>query len=168
MERLHKTERSRFRRVGVSTFLESRRERDLGREGGPGYRSSKSEGGFTLVEILISTFILTIGMVSIAGLLAVTLQAQMAARESARSTRLAQNKMDELMKLQFTDARVSVGGNLDASVANYNDTTTPGITLRWLVAAGPTDDTRVLTVRVTNLRGQQQRRADLTTIIREW
>ena len=44
---------------------------------------------------------------------------------------------------------------------------TPDV-LRWVVAAGPTDDTRVLTVRVENLRAQQQRRADLTTIIRQW
>jgi prepilin-type N-terminal cleavage/methylation domain-containing protein len=137
-------------------------------EGGLVHRSSKSEGGFTLVEVLVCTFILTIGMVSTAGLLAVTLQAQQAARESTRSTRLAHDKMDELMKLNFTDARVSIGGNLDANVANHNDTPVPGVTLRWLVAAGPTDDTRVLTVRVTNMRAQQQRRADLTTIIRQW
>ena len=138
------------------------------RERGPGHRRSKSEGGFTLVEVLVCTFILTIGMVSIAGLLAVTLQAQQGARESARSTRLAQEKVDELMKMNFTAADVSVGGNLDANVANHNETPIPGVTLRWVVAAGPTDDTRVVTVRVTNMRAQQQRRADLTTIIRQW
>jgi prepilin-type N-terminal cleavage/methylation domain-containing protein len=144
----------------VFSFLDSRGE--LVR------RSSKSEGGFTLVEVLVCTFILTIGMVSTAGLLAVTLQAQQAARESARSTRLAHDKMDELMKLNFTNAQVSIGGNLDANVANHNSTPVPGVTVRWVVAAGPTNDTRVLTVRVTNMRAQQQRRADLTTIIRQW
>jgi len=141
----------------VSCSLEPRSGRGLGRD-----------GGFTLVEVLVCTFILTVGMVSIAGLLAVTLQAQQGARESARSTRLAQTKMDELMKLNFTAAAVSVGGNLDANVANYNETPVPGVTLRWLVAAGPTDDTRIITVRVTNMRAQQQRRADLTTIVRQW
>jgi Tfp pilus assembly protein PilV len=137
-------------------------------ERGPDHRSPRREGGFTLVEVLVCTFILTLGMVSIAGLLAVTTQAQIGARESARSTRLAQEKMDELMKLNFTAAEVSVGGNLDADVANHNETPIPGVTLRWVVAAGPTDDTRVLTVRVQNMRAQQQRRADLTTIIRQW
>lgn len=133
-----------------------------------GVRRLGRDGGFTLVEVLVCTFILTVGMVSIAGLLAVTLQAQQGARESARSTRLAQTKMDELMKLNFTAAAVSVGGNLDTNVANHNETPVPGVTLRWVVAAGPTDDTRIVTVRVTNLRAQQQRRADLTTIIRQW
>jgi Tfp pilus assembly protein PilV len=129
---------------------------------------SREERGFTLVEVLVCTFILTLGMVSIAGLLAVTIQAQIGARESARSTRLAQEKVDELMKMNFTAADVSIGGNLDANVANHNETPIPGVTLRWVVAAGPTDDTRVLTVRVQNMRAQQQRRADLTTIIRQW
>ena len=129
---------------------------------------SREERGFTLVEVLVCTFILTIGMVSTAGLLAVTLQAQQGARESARSTRLAQNKMDELMKLNFTAAAVSIGGNLDADVANHTETPIEGVRTRWVVAAGPTDDTRVVTVRVTNMRAQQYRRADLTTIIRQW
>ena len=75
--------------------------------------------------MLICTFILTVGMVSIAGLLAVTLQAQQGARESARSMRLAQTKMDELMKLNFTAAAVSVGGDLDASVANHKKHRSP-------------------------------------------
>jgi len=156
-------------------------ERGRGRRSGPltrtarpalarrvAQRPDRREGGFTLVEVLVCTFILTVGMVSIAGLLAVTIQAQIGARESARSTRLAQEKVDELMKLNFTAADVAVGGSLTANVANHNEIAIPGVTLRWLVAAGPTDDTRVLTVRVDNLRAQQQRRADLTTIIRQW
>jgi hypothetical protein len=132
------------------------------------HRRANGEGGFTLVEVLACTFILTLGMISIAGLLAVTIEAHIGARESARSTRLAQNKMDELMKLNFTVPAVSVGGSLDANVGDHHDTPIPGVTLRWLVAPGPTDGTRVLTVRVQNLRAQQQRRADLTTIIRQW
>jgi len=130
------------------------------------------DGGFTLIETLISTFILTIGMVAIAGLLAVTTQMQIGAREAARSTRLAQDKIDELMKLDFDTApAVAVGGNLAADVANYSETPLDGITLRWLVASGPTGvntDTRVLTVRVINMRAQANRQTDVATIIREW
>ncbi len=136
----------------------------------------QADGGFTLVEVLISMLILTIGMMAIAGLLAVTTQMQIGAREAARSTRLAQDKIDELMKLNFSsDPAVAVGGDLDANATNYSETPidgsgTPldGITLRWAVAAGPTDDLRVLTLRVVNLRAQQYRQTDLTTIIRKW
>ena len=113
--------------------------------------------------------ILTIGTVAIAGLLAVTTQMQIGAREAARSTRLAQDKIDELMKLNFSsDPAVAVGGDLDADATNYSETPLEGITLRWAVAAGPTADLRVLTLRVVNLRTQQYRQTDLTTIIRQW
>lgn len=51
-------ERSRCRRVAASSCPER----------------LQSDRGFTLVEVLISMLILTIGMVAIAGLLAVTTQ----------------------------------------------------------------------------------------------
>jgi hypothetical protein len=107
-------------------------------------------------------------MVSIAGLLAVTTQMHIGSRESGRSTRLAQDKMDELMKMNFTNAELSVGGDLDTDVADHWETPMTGVTLRWLVADGPTDDTRILTLRVENLRAQQYRQTDLTTIVRQW
>ena len=145
-------------------------------ERGPGRRRARrpdlGDGGFTLVEVLICTLILTTGMLGIAGLLAVTTQMQIGAREAARSTRLAQDKIDELMTLDLdSDPQVAVGGDLDADVANYSETLPApltGITLRWLVAAGPTDDLRILTLRVVNLRAQQYPQTDLTTIIRQW
>lgn len=126
------------------------------------------EEGFTLIEVLISTLVLTIGMIAIAGLLAVTVQAQITARESARSVRLAQDKMDELMKAAFTSPAVSVGGGLNANVANYNESPDAGTTIRWVVANGPTADTRVVTVRVISVRSQGARQTNLSSIIREW
>ena len=132
-------------------------------------RSAKREDGMTLVEVLISTLVLTVGLVAVAGLLAVTTTAQIGARESARSVRLAQEKIDELVKLPFSDAQVAVGGSLDENSANHNEAGDDGITIRWLVAEGPTlnGDTRFVTVRVINLRGQHQRQTEVTSMIRE-
>jgi len=141
------------------------------REAAPYVSDETAEGGFTLIETLISTLVLTIGMIAIAAMLAVTTQMQIGAREAARSTRLAQDKIDELSALDFeTDAEVFVGGNLDANVANHFSTPLDGTTVRWLVATGPTGvntDTRMLTVRVINMRAQQYRQTQMTTIIRE-
>ena len=129
----------------------------------------QADRGFTLIEVLICTLILTVGMIAVAGLLLVTTQMQIGAREATRSTRLAQNKIDELMKLNFSsDPEVAVGGNLDADVTNYSETPADGITVRWAVTAGPTDDLRVLTLRVVNLHAMQYRETELTTIIRQW
>lgn len=132
-------------------------------------RRRSGDQGFTLVEILICTLILTTGLIAIAGLLAVTTQMHVGAREASRSTRLAQEKIDELMKLNFSsDAAVAVGGSLTSDATDHFETPLAGITLRWAVAAGPATDTRVLTVRVVNLRAQQYRQIDLSTIIRQW
>jgi Tfp pilus assembly protein PilV len=121
------------------------------------------------VEVLASMLVLTIGLVGIAALLAVTTQMHVGARESARSTRLAQDKFDELMKLDFdSDPEVSVGGNLDTDEDDHFDSPTTGITLRWQVENGPTDDTRLVTVRVVNERARQYRQTQLSTIIRQW
>ena len=136
-------------------------------------------GGFTLVEVMICTFILTTGMLAIAGLLGVTARMHIGAREAAHSTRLAEEKIDELMKEDLvTSASVAVGGNLTSSVANYceakdaapcADLDDDGVTIRWSVAAGPVTNTRVLTVKVENLRAQTYgREVELSTIIRSW
>ena len=126
--------------------------------------------GFTLVEVLICTLILTIGLIAIAGLLGVTTQMHIGAREATRSTRLAQEKLDELMKLNLATApAVAIGGSLTNNVGNYFDAPLEGVTLRWAVQAGPAPDTRVLTVRVVNSRVRQYgRQVDLSTIIRQW
>jgi hypothetical protein len=119
---------------------------------------------------LICTLVLTVGGVSIAALLAVTTQMHIGAREAARATRLAQDKIDELMKLDFATApEVTIGGSVTEDVESHFDTPVAGVTLRWTVANGPVDDTRIVTIRVENLRAPQYgRRVDLTTIIRDW
>jgi hypothetical protein len=132
--------------------------------------------------VTICVLILTTGMLAIAALLALTTQMHLGAREGARSMRLAQERVDELLKMDFDDdPEVAVGGSLTANVADHfvtnpldmNGDALNGITVRWAVAAGPTangqpTDTRIVTVRVINLRAQQYRQTDLTTIIRSW
>jgi hypothetical protein len=118
---------------------------------------------------MIATLLMTVGMLAIAALLAVTTQMHIGARESARSTRIAQDKIDELLKLTFSsNPKIAVGGSLDADVNNHSENPMTGLTVRWVVADGPTDDTRLLTVRVVNLRSQHYRNTDLATVIRQW
>lgn len=123
---------------------------------------------------MICTLILTVGMLAIAGLLGVTTQMELGAREAARSSRLAQQKMDELMRSDFDSAAVAVGGSLANNATDHyeaNPDGLGGVTIRWVVEDGPTGadtDTRILTVRVVNLRAQQYRNTDISTIIRDY
>lgn len=115
----------------------------------------------------------TIGLVALAGLMAVTLRTQQLSRNSTQAARLAQDKVDELTTLSFvTDPSVDCGGSLTADVTNYHDVpgNGPGYRRRWLVVAGPDGDLNLRQVTVRVLPDVTDNRTaspyDLTTIIR--
>ena len=127
------------------------------------------ERGFTLVEVLIAMVIMTIALVSMAEMMAITLRMQMMGRNGTAAIRLVQSKIDELVAVNFTSATVAVGGSLTADATGYNDAPDNGFTRRWQIAA-ITGETRVrtLTVRVTPTINDRRTNAqvELTTIIR--
>ena len=133
-------------------------------------RGEGGEAGFTLVEAVLATLVLTVGLVSMAQLLAVSTVMHLSARQTVDGTHLLQGKVEELTKLNFTtDPQVQIGGSLTTNLVNFNDAPAPGITRRWRVEAGPAADPRMhrLTVRVIN-GGKRHQQADLTTVIRQW
>lgn len=135
--------------------------------------STNSERGFTLVEVLFAMVIMTVGLVSMAELMAITLRLQMLGRNETAAIRLVQSKIDELVALDFDGAganpAIAVGGDLEADDAGYNDDPEDGFHRRWeITAIGGETNVRTLTVRVIPLRDDRRTTADvrLTTIIR--
>jgi Tfp pilus assembly protein PilV len=57
-----------------------------------------------LIETIIAAVILTTALVALAQLLAVSVKMHKLGRDSAQATRLAQDKFEELMKLNFATA----------------------------------------------------------------
>lgn len=115
--------------------------------------------------------ICTIGLVSLAELMAVTLRLQQLGRNSTQAVRLAIDKADELTTMNFaTNASIQCGGSIDADVDDYNDTPEPGYKRRWVVSAGPDGDLnlRQVTIRVTPDATDRRIASpyDLTTIVR--
>jgi prepilin-type N-terminal cleavage/methylation domain-containing protein len=112
----------------------------------------RSERGFTLVETLIASIVLTVALVALAELLAVSVRMHQIGRDSASAARLAQDKFEEMMKMNFnTNPAIQVGGNLATNTANYFDVpANSGYTRRWTVVAGPGANPRlrIVTVRV--------------------
>lgn len=140
--------------------------------------------------------VLTVALVSMAELMAITLRMQQLGRNQTTATRLAQDKIDELMAQNFTNAQLTVGGSLTADVANHFDTPAPpggGNSMyrrRWLVESMTFNDqgnrggtpavpvwvnvtagsTRRVTVRVIPVAPDSRisPTVDLVTIVRCW
>ena len=101
--------------------------------------SRSDERGFTLVETIVAAAILMVALVALAELLAVSVRMHQIGRDSASAARLAQDKFEEMMKMNFfTNPAIQIGGGLDANTANHFDApANSGYTRRWIVAAGP-------------------------------
>lgn len=131
--------------------------------------------GFMLVDVLVSTIIFAVGMLALAQLLIFTSQMHLSAQRTGEAARMAQDKLDELMKVNFaTDPRMAITpanpDSLTTDVASYFDTPIAGVmTRRWKVQAGPTANTRLVTMRVvTSDRSQSARTIDIVTLLRQW
>lgn len=136
----------------------------------PEPQDPQSEAGFSLVETMVASLVLTIGLVGMAQLLAVATIMHSDARQATTGTVLAQAKIDELMKTDFSfNSAVALGGDLVANEADHFDQPEPGIDRRWRVTAGPVAGTRIIEVSIENKGGRHYGRTQtLTTIIRDW
>ena len=138
--------------------------------------SASNERGFTLAEVLVAMVISVVGLVALAGLLAITLRMQQLGRNSTSQVRMAQDKIDELSSMSFTTgAQIACGGSLTANQADHNDI--PVINgqnmpyrRRWLVQAGPDGDPQLRMVTVRLIPDNPNRNInieyDLVTVIR--
>jgi hypothetical protein len=144
------------------------------------------ERGFTLVEAIVAMMICTIGLVSLAELMAVTLRLQQLGRNSTSASRLALDKLDDLTSKGFQsgDPEIDCGGSLTADVEDHfevavDDNNTPldatddinlGYRVRWVIADGPDGDLNLRQVTIRVLPDNSDRRTaapyDLTTFLR--
>jgi prepilin-type N-terminal cleavage/methylation domain-containing protein len=138
--------------------------------------SLSSQRGFTLLEALVATLVLTIGLVATAELLAVSLRMHQLGRNSTSATRLAQDKFEEMMKMNFAlnpTIQVSASDTLASNVPNYFDAPVDsGYTRRWFVQPGPAanPNLRIVTIRVIPDNPDIRVGGDfsLTTVLRAW
>ena len=133
--------------------------------------TAKRIDAFTLVEVMVSMIIMLVGLISVAELFAVALREDSFSFNHGAATLAAQDKLEELRGLSFTDAQLQFTpagqDSLAANVDGYNDTAGNFIR-RWSVTVGPTLDTRVVTLRVipviTDPRRAKQR-LEISTIL---
>ena len=74
----------------------------------------RDERGFTLIETLVASIVLTVALVAVAQLMAVSIRLHQTGRDSATAARLAQDKVEEMMKMNFTtNPAIQVAGSLE-------------------------------------------------------
>ena len=128
----------------------------------------------------------TVGLVSLAELMAVTLRLQQLGRNSTSAVRLAQDKLDDLTNKGFQsgDPEIACGGSLTADLQFHSeqaidDNNTPddntddtnlGYRVRWVIADGPDGDMNLRQVTILVLPDSADNRTvspyELTTFLR--
>lgn len=136
--------------------------------------AARDDRGFSLAEVLISMVIMMVGLVAVAQLLAVSVQTHLLGRRTSEAAMLATSKLEDLAKLNHASAAAiqispTSPDPLTSNVTNYFDTSN-GYTRRWRVTAGPSSDTRQVTVRVSPPANRQPwlKTVEVTSILRQW
>jgi len=75
--------------------------------------------GFTLIEVLIATLILAIGLLSLATLAGTVIRGNSFSNKMTTATTLAQDKMEEIKGLGYDNADTAAGTENYGSIADY-------------------------------------------------
>jgi prepilin-type N-terminal cleavage/methylation domain-containing protein len=121
------------------------------------YRASRAAAaGFTLLEVVIALAIFSIGFLAVMSMQLEAMQGTRSSRSYMEAGTLAQDRVEQLLALDISDARL-VGGT------NGVDNTTPGYSVTWsVVDNGETpNNSRTITVTATQADGY---RATLTVV----
>src|SRR5690242_8892730 len=91
------------------------------------YRKGKSARGFSLVDMLIATVILLVGLVGIAQLVPASILINQKGRLDSTSLVFAQRELDQMLGHKLTDTSFQPpAGTFCASFCSLGDASTPG------------------------------------------
>ena len=80
----------------------------------------RNEGGFSLIEVLISLTILSVGLLAVAGMQVTSIKGNFFSGNVTNATVLAQSKLEDLKNLSYTDSNLTNGqhsmGTLSGSI----------------------------------------------------
>ncbi len=124
----------------------------------------RTPNGFTLVEVVLALFILSVGVIATAPLFIY------AARENAVGGDLGQVgdlAVRHMELLRATDYVILTnGGDLNSNVDGYHDLSSPGFVVRWVIADNPNPPTSTKTITVRAIADRQVigRRKEVTLV----
>ena len=104
----------------------------------------RNDKGYTLIEILIAIAILAVGLLAIATMQISSIRVNDTARKMTRRATMAQDRLEYLMSLGYTNAVLTSGSHTDGSAPS-------GYTISWTVSTGGTlpPSTKLIRMNVT-------------------
>ena len=114
-------------------------------------RRLQNDEGFTLIEVLIAISIFAFGLLSVAAMQISAIQVNSTAGQITTRSTWAQDKLEELMALPYTDPLLVDNNSAVGVMTNHTDTSPPtGYTITWSVDNNnPVSSTKLITVTVT-------------------
>ena len=131
-------------------------------------RAMQNDTGFTIIEVVIAISILAVGLLGVAAMQTSAIQVNSAAGQMTTRMNWAQDKMEELKALAFSDPWLEAGGNptgVDSAGNTHEQTTSDGYTVRWDIADNsPVPNTKRIVVTVTG----KGKTSQLTCMKTDW
>jgi type IV pilus assembly protein PilV len=126
----------------------------------------QNDAGFTIIEVVIAISILAVGLLGVAAMQTSAIQVNSAAGQMTTRMNWAQDKMEELMALPYTDTLLVDNNSAVGVMTNHTDTSPPtGYTITWSVDNhNPVPNTKRIVVTVTG-KGKTSR---LTCMKADW
>lgn len=125
-------------------------------------RNQHSEAGFTLIETVISMVLMAIVGLGIAGIFAYAASSTANAAEREMATAVAQQKMEQLKSVAFTDATL----NTTSSAGVTSTVTRLGreYSVNTIVTTNSTATLKTITIKVTPVIASAKSGANVNTI----
>jgi type IV pilus assembly protein PilV len=114
-------------------------------------KDPKPTAGFTLLEVIISIAILSFGLLAVAAMQVGAINGNSIAYKLTERTTLAQDKMEELMGLSYTDDDIKDDDITVGVTTTHTEPNPPKhYTITWIVDDDtPVTNSKTITVRVT-------------------
>lgn len=77
----------------------------------------RNEGGFSLIEVLISLTILSVGLLAVAGMQITSIKGNFSSGNVTNATVLAQSKLEDLKNLSYTDSNLTSGQHSEGAIS---------------------------------------------------
>jgi len=122
-----------------------------------------TDRGFSLLEVLVATTLLTVALSSLAQLLLFASRANAGARATTQAVVLAQDKMEQLRGMDISELAVSPPGALVANVAGYVDYVDTFVR-RWSVEPLPGNPGNTIVIQVLVTRAMTRGEARLVSV----